>query len=146
MVGGYSLILRGKFRGSEIVIKKIFDPVITEELMEEFSNEVDMLATIRHPFVVLMMGYCLVPTNLVIIFEHCSRGSLYDVLHKGGEPLSKTIKSKITLQIATAFTFLHKSEVVHRDLKSHNVLLDDNYGVKICDFGIARYFVGFFFG
>lgn len=136
--------MRGKFRGSEIVIKKIFDPVITDELMEEFSNEVDMLATIRHPLVVLMMGYCLKPPNLVIIFEHCTRGSLYDVLHKGGEPLTKSIKSKIVLQIATAFTFLHKSEVVHRDLKSHNVLLDDNYGVKICDFGIARYFVGFF--
>ena len=90
--------------------------------MDEFSNEVDMLATIRHPQVVLMMGYCLTPPNLVIIFENCSRGSLYDVLHKGGEPLTKDVKKKIVLQVATAINFLHKSEVVHRDLKSHNIL------------------------
>ena len=55
--------MRGKFRGTDVVIKKIFDPVITDELMEEFSNEVSMLSTVRHPNVVLMMGYCLTPPN-----------------------------------------------------------------------------------
>jgi len=56
--GGFSIIMRGKFRGTDVVIKKIFDPVITDDLMEEFRNEVEMLSSLRHPNVVLMMGYC----------------------------------------------------------------------------------------
>jgi serine/threonine protein kinase len=51
---------------------------------------------------------------------------------------------KIALQMCQAINYLHQSKVVHRDLKSLNILLDDNFNAKLCDFGIARLFVGVF--
>ena len=61
--GGFSIIVRGKWRGTNCVVKKIFDPVITDDLMDEFTNEVAMLVKVRHPNIVLMMAYCLTPPN-----------------------------------------------------------------------------------
>ena len=138
--GGFSIIVRGKWRGTNCVVKKIFDPVITDDLMDEFTNEVAMQAKVRHPNIVLMMAYCLTPPNLFQVFEPVSKGSLYEIMHKNKEKLEIRTKKSILLQTAETLDFLHKCKIVHRDIKSHNVLLDNNYNVKLCDFGIARNF------
>lgn len=138
--GGYSVIQTGTFKHSSVVIKKIFDPVVTDELMEEFENEVEMLAKLRHPNIVLMMGHCLNPPNLLIVFEKLERGSLYEILHKSKEKLDKSYKNRIAIQITEAINYQHHSKICHRDQKSHNVLLDEYYNARLCDFGIARYF------
>lgn len=139
--GGFSIVQRGIFRGTEIAIKRIFDPVITEKLREEIDNEVSMLSKIRHPNIVMMMGYSSTVPNLFIIFEVMKKGSLFDILHKSKERLSDQQKHKIAYQIAVALNFVHLSKVVHRDIKSHNILLDEYMNAKLCDFGIARKFV-----
>jgi tRNA A-37 threonylcarbamoyl transferase component Bud32 len=139
--GGYSLVHKGVFRGTEVAIKKIFDPVITDKLREEIDNEVYMLNRIRHPHIVIMMGYSTKPPNLFIIFELLKKGSLFDLLHKQKEKLPEPVKLKIARQVASALNFIHQSKVVHRDVKSLNVLLDEQYNTRLCDFGIARKFV-----
>ena len=63
-------------------MKKIFDPVITHELLAELSNEVSMLCQLRHPHIVLLMGICSRPPNLCIIMEFLPNGSLFNLLHK----------------------------------------------------------------
>lgn len=137
--GGFSVICKGKWRGTPAAVKKIFDPVITEELLAEVQNEVRMLSLFRHPNIVLLMAICSKPPDLALVFEHAARGSLYDVLHVENQPMSVGVRLRIARDVACAMAFLHSSGVVHRDLKSYNILLDEQLHVKLCDFGLARF-------
>lgn len=139
--GGYSIVVKGSFRGTEVAVKKIFDPVITDKLREEMDTEIVMLTKLRHPHIVLMMGYSRKAPNLFIIFELLKRGSLFDILHRSKDKINDAQKLKICLQIAKSLQYIHMSKIVHRDVKSLNVLLDENMNAKLCDFGIAKKFV-----
>jgi serine/threonine protein kinase len=81
-LGGFSIVHRGEFRGTEVAIKKIFDPNITDELMDDLSNEISFLSRLRHANIVLLMGIVSKPPNLCIVTEYLPCGSLYDFLHK----------------------------------------------------------------
>lgn len=72
--GGFSVIKRGVWRCTDVAIKIIVDPVITDDLIAEIRNEVQMLSMLRHPKIVMLMGICSKTTNLAIVFEHVSRG------------------------------------------------------------------------
>ena len=90
------------------------------------KNEVRMLAHVRHPNVVLLMGVCTKPSpELSFVFELATKGSLFDALHGGKLPLSGNVRLRIARDIACAMAFLHASGIVHRALKSQNVLLDE---------------------
>jgi Leucine-rich repeat (LRR) protein len=86
--GGFSVIKEGQWRGTDIAVKIIFDPVITEELIAEVRNEVQMLSILRHPKIVMLMGMSSRPPNLAIVFENMPRGCLFDLLHTTGVELS----------------------------------------------------------
>lgn len=72
--GGFSVIKKGVWRNTDVAIKIIFDPVITEELIAEIRNEVQMLSILRHPKIVMLMGMCSKPPNLAIVFELMPKG------------------------------------------------------------------------
>lgn len=78
--------------------------------------------------------------NIVIAFEYMP-GSLYNLLHlkKAAVPLSTEVKMRIARDVAKAFFYMHSLGIVHRDIKSHNILVDENFNIKICDFGLARF-------
>jgi len=78
--------------------------------------------------------------NIVIVFEHVNT-SLYDLLHvkKTVVDLSPKQRIKIARDCALAYMYMHALEIVHRDIKSHNVLIDQNLNVKVCDFGLAKF-------
>jgi serine/threonine protein kinase len=97
-----------------------------------------MLAKYRHPNIVLLSGICSVPPNLAIVTEFVKSGSLYDLLHKRKVSLAVEERRKIVKQILSAVNYLHQHSIVHRDIKSHNFLVDENCVVKLCDFGLAR--------
>jgi len=136
--GGFSVVHRAEWRGSPVAVKEIFDPVITAELRAEFENEVTMLSYLRHFHTVLLMGVCTKPPHLAVVTE-LMECSLFDVLHKRRRDVSMESRLDIAKQVAVAMQFYHGAGIVHRDLKSHNVLLDSHYRVKICDFGLARF-------
>lgn len=78
--------------------------------------------------------------SIVIVFEYVSQGSLYNLLHlKKSVNLSLEIRLKIAKDIAMVFHYMHSLGIVHRDIKSHNVLIDENNNIKVCDFGLARF-------
>ena len=81
MLGGFSIVHKGTFRGTKVGIKKIFNPNVTQELLEDLANEVQMLNFLRHPNIVLLMGICSKPQNLCIVTEYLANGSLYNLLH-----------------------------------------------------------------
>lgn len=64
---------------------------------------------------------------------------MYDLLHKKKTTLLEKDKTRITLQIIHAIQFLHKYGMVHRDIKSHNILVNSQYDIKLCDFGLAKH-------
>jgi len=87
----------------------------------------------------MLMGVSTKPPNMAIVFENVSKGCLFDILHVQKIELEIKIRMRIAWDVAKTFDFLHQSGIVHRDLKSYNILLDDSFNVKVCDFGLARF-------
>lgn len=79
--GGFAIISKGKWMFLDVAVKVIFDPKITDDLLEEFNNEIKMLSYLKHPNIVTIIAICTKP-KLAILTEHVSRGSLFDLLHK----------------------------------------------------------------
>lgn len=98
-----------------------------------------MLAKYRHPNIVLLIGAITTPPQLCLAMEYIKEGTLFDLLHKKKVQLSPVDKKKIAIQMIGVIHYLHRHGIVHRDIKSHNFLIDKNYVVKICDFGLARH-------
>jgi len=131
--GGFSCVHHGTWRCTPVAVKKIFDPVITEELRAEFETEVRMLSRLRHPNIVTLMAVCRKP--LSILTEYVDGGSLFELLHTRDRcpPVLPVMR-----QAAGALAYMHAVDVVHRDVKSQNVLLTKGMLAKLCDFGLAR--------
>jgi serine/threonine protein kinase len=84
--------------------------------------------------------------NIVIVFEHVSHGSLYNLLHMKKQQVDLDLKTRLRIGIdcARVYQYMHALGIVHRDIKSHNILIDQNLTVKVCDFGLTRFKVSFF--
>jgi len=138
--GGFSVIHKGSLNGTPVAIKKIFDPRLTDELLYEIYNEILMQSILRHPNIALIMGVTPKIPNIVIAFEFVPF-SLYNLLHlkKSTFQLSPDQRLKILRDVARTFFYMHSLGIVHRDIKSHNILVDENLNIKICDFGLARF-------
>ena len=104
---------------------------------EEFVQEVSIMRKVRHKNVVQFIGACTVKPNLCSVFEFMSGGSLYDHMRKNG-PLPLGLSFKVALQVAKGMNYLHQMNIIHRDLKAANLLLDETWTIKIADFGVAR--------
>lgn len=86
-----------------------------------------------------MLGAVTTPPNLCIVMELMKEGTLYDIIHRKKINLADAEKRRIVKELISVFSYLHKHGIVHRDIKSHNVLLDKDYKVKLCDFGLAKH-------
>lgn len=138
--GGFSVIHKGLLNGTTVAIKKIFDPRLTEELLYEIYNEITMQSILRHPNIALLMGVMPKIPNIVIVFEFVS-SALFTTLHlkKQAVVMSLDVRLRIARDVATVFHYMHSLGIVHRDLKSHNILIDEAFNIKVCDFGLARF-------
>ncbi|EGG20032.1 SMAD/FHA domain-containing protein [Cavenderia fasciculata] len=132
-----------EWRGTQVAVKIIFRSLIHKEKNGEFEKETQILKCLRHPNVVLFMGTCLLKGNLAIITEYLNKGSLRDVLNSKSH-LSWNTKIKMMLDVAQGMNYLHSynPKIIHRDLKSLNLLVDNNYNVKVSDFGLSRFSTG----
>lgn len=144
--GGFSVIHKGKLNGTPVAIKKIFDPRLTDELLQEIQNEIVMQSILRHPNIAILMGVIPKIPDIYIVFELVSQGSLFDLLHMKKKQVDLSVKQrlKIARDTAIVFEYMHHLGIVHRDIKSHNVLIDDSFNVKVCDFGLAKFNVSAF--
>ncbi|KAF3437192.1 hypothetical protein FNV43_RR19945 [Rhamnella rubrinervis] len=139
-LGSYGEVYRGDWHGTEVAVKRFLDQDILGESLEEFKSEVRIMKRVRHPNVVLFMGAVTRAPNLSIITEFLPRGSLYRLLHRPNNQLDERRRLRMALDAARGMNYLHNCTpvIVHRDLKSPNLLVDKNWVVKVCDFGLSR--------
>eukprot|EP00164_Ancoracysta_twista_P007621 GFYU01010854.1.p1 GENE.GFYU01010854.1~~GFYU01010854.1.p1 ORF type:complete len:353 (-),score=60.95 GFYU01010854.1:41-1033(-) len=139
--GGFGIVYRGEWRGTEVAIKKNFDPNVGHEERREFEEEVKWLSSIRHPNIIEYMGSSSTIPNLSIVTELAPYGTLSELLHERRTKLTELQAVRIALGVAKALQFLHTNRpvIVHRDINSRNVLIFEwPVGIKIIDFGLAR--------
>ncbi|KAJ3700720.1 hypothetical protein LUZ61_004425 [Rhynchospora tenuis] len=140
--GRHSRIYHGIYKEREVAIKMISQPeedaALATQLEFQFTSEVSLLFRLRHPNIITFVAACKKPPVFCIITEYMSGGSLRKYLHKQG-PNSLPLKTvlKIALDIARGMNYLHSQGILHRDLKSENILLGDDMSVKVADFGIS---------
>ncbi|KAJ7943772.1 putative Kinase [Quillaja saponaria] len=107
----------------------------------EYTTEVKTISRLRHRNLVQLIGWCHDGGEFHLVYEYMPNGSLDYHLFRNKNPLAWTVRHKISLGLASALLYLHEEWeqcVVHRDIKSSNIMLDSNFNVKLGDFGLAR--------
>ncbi|XP_022747277.1 serine/threonine-protein kinase CTR1-like [Durio zibethinus] len=140
--GSFGTVHRAEWNGSDVAVKILMEQDLHAEHIKEFLSEVAIMKRLRHPNIVLFMGAVTQPPNLSIVTEYLSRGSLYRLLRKTGvrEALDEKRRLSMAYDVAKGMNYLHRRNppIVHRDLKSPNLLVDKKYTVKVGDFGLSR--------
>ncbi|KAL6640842.1 hypothetical protein ACP70R_021965 [Stipagrostis hirtigluma subsp. patula] len=129
----------GTYRGEEVAVKILSPENLNQDAWSEFKQEICMLREVDHPNIVRFIGSCTKPPQFYIITECMTRGSLFDFLHNEHNIVDLPTLLKFALDICRGMSYLHQRGIVHRDLKSANLLLDKDHVVKVADFGLARF-------
>jgi len=143
--GEFGHVFRGTWKGKEVAIKQLFwDGNTKTNALQELRKEAENFRNLDHPRLVKFIGACFEPPHLCLLMEYVSYGSLYYALHVSKLKFPFRNACNMSLQLAEGVTFLHSQNpiVVHRDLKSLNVVLDYSFNIKICDFGLTEIMEG----
>ncbi|XP_054797805.1 probable serine/threonine-protein kinase SIS8 [Prosopis cineraria] len=139
-IGSYGEVYHADWKGTEVAVKKFLNQDFSGDVLAQFRSEVEIMLRLRHPNVVLFMGAITRPPHFSILTEFLPRGSLYRLLHRPNFELDEKRRLRMALDVAKGMNYLHTSHppIVHRDLKSPNLLVDKHWVVKVCDFGLSR--------
>ncbi|CAN6993763.1 unnamed protein product [Brassica oleracea var. botrytis] len=142
--GGFGMVYHGSINGSQQVAAKLLSQSSAQGY-KEFKAEVDLLLRVHHTNLVTLVGYCYEGDHLALIYEFLPNGDLKQHLSgKGGRPIINwRIRLQIALEAALGLEYLHigcTPPMVHRDVKTANILLDENFKTKLADFGLSRSF------
>ncbi|KAF7843043.1 L-type lectin-domain containing receptor kinase IX.1 [Senna tora] len=140
--GGFGGVYRGflKDSNSDVAIKKVSEG--SKQGIKEFASEVRIISHLRHRNLVQLIGWCHERKELLLVYEYMPNGSLDFHLFKSQPSLTWTIRFKIAQDLASALLYLHEEWeqcVLHRDIKSSNIMLDSKFNAKLGDFGLARF-------
>ncbi|CAO2832559.1 unnamed protein product [Amaranthus hypochondriacus] len=142
--GGQGIVYKGMLgEGKIVAIKKSI--VISETHLEGLINELVLLSQINHRNIVKLLGCCLETEVPLLVYEFVPNGNLHHLIHNPSEefPITWRMRLQIASDSAAALVYLHSSSsipILHRDIKSSNILLDDKYRAKVSDFGTSRSF------
>ncbi|KAK1666495.1 hypothetical protein QYE76_054654 [Lolium multiflorum] len=143
--GGFGTVYKGYLEDGRVVaVKKLYNNSYRH--VEQFVNEAAILARLRHPNLVMFYGCTSKESrDLLLVYEFVQNGTIADHLHghrAAERALPWPLRLNIAIESAAALTYLHAIEppIIHRDIKSNNILLDGDFHVKVADFGLSRLF------
>eukprot|EP01127_Copromyxa_protea_P000427 TRINITY_DN10355_c0_g1_i1.p1 TRINITY_DN10355_c0_g1~~TRINITY_DN10355_c0_g1_i1.p1 ORF type:complete len:638 (+),score=85.06 TRINITY_DN10355_c0_g1_i1:34-1947(+) len=136
--GSFGIVYRGtvKDRKEEVAIKDI--KVTSYQLFEEWKKEVEFMGQHKNQYIVEIYGYCAKTSILTIVMEWMENGDLFCNLHKKKPPVSRGQRIRWGRHCALGVAFLHANKILHRDIKSMNILISKENVAKHADFGCAR--------
>ncbi|XP_030548962.1 receptor-like protein kinase BRI1-like 3 isoform X2 [Rhodamnia argentea] len=142
--GGFGEVYKARLKDGHVVaIKKLAH--VTGQGDREFMAEMETIGKIKHRNLVPLLGYCKIGEERLLVYEYMKWGSLESVLHNRTKGMASNLdwetRKKIAIDSARGLAFLHHScvpHIIHRDMKSSNVLLDENFVARLSDFGMAR--------
>ncbi|KVI01322.1 Concanavalin A-like lectin/glucanase, subgroup [Cynara cardunculus var. scolymus] len=144
--GGFGKVYKAYLHGNTgtpalVAIKRLDS--FSSQGPNEFMTEIEMLSKFRHCNLVSLIGYCSDGDEKILVYEYMPNGTIEHHLHKARTPLSWMDRLKISIGAARGLDYLHtgvdtQHGVIHRDVKSSNILLDENWAAKISDFGLSK--------
>lgn len=141
--GAFGKVYLGEYIGQKVAIK-VYKKHTNKKLhIESFLKEVDILNSLRHPNILLYMGICFDGDNYLMISEYLEHGSLFDHLHRMDTYLEDDLIFQMIISILRAMMYTHSKGVLHCDLKSSNILIDQNWNIKVADFGLSKKIINF---
>ncbi|KAL0916684.1 hypothetical protein M5K25_014213 [Dendrobium thyrsiflorum] len=141
--GGYAEVYRGELENGQVIaVKRLTRAANDEQKEKEFLTELGTVGHVRHPNITPLLGCC-IDQDLHLIFEFSSHGSVSSNLHcTNSPPMEWKLRYKIAVGTARGLHYLHKGcqrRIIHRDIKTSNVLLSDSFEPQISDFGLAKW-------
>lgn len=138
--GNYGFVYKAVLTdGRQVAVKRANAATIIHTNSRDFEMELEVLCKVRHCNIVNLLGYCSEMGERLLVYEFMPHGTLHDHLHGGLSPLNWGLRLKIAMQAAKGLEYLHKEAVppiIHRDVKTSNILLDSDWGARIADFGL----------
>ncbi|KAH1198176.1 Proline-rich receptor-like protein kinase PERK13 [Glycine max] len=139
--GGFGCVYKGWLPdGKTVAVKQL--KAGSGQGEREFKAEVEIISRVHHRHLVALVGYCICEQQRILIYEYVPNGTLHHHLHESGMPVLDWAKRlKIAIGAAKGLAYLHEDcsqKIIHRDIKSANILLDNAYEAQVADFGLAR--------
>ncbi|KAI3821315.1 hypothetical protein L1987_08880 [Smallanthus sonchifolius] len=140
--GGSSKVYKGCIPDDKEIAVKILKS--SEDVLKEFVLEIEIITALHHQNIISLFGFCFEDNNLLLVYDFLSRGSLEDNLHvnKKDSAFGWNERYKVAVGVAEALVYLHNScdqTVIHRDVKSSNILLSEDFEPQLSDFGLAKW-------
>lgn len=143
--GGFAQVFKGIWKHTEVAVKKLNIPDDDEgiqQILEDYFQEATVMIELRHQNIVSLLGLCIGNPDFLIVTEYMERGTLSDILLNQNYIIEPAHQKKFALDCCYGMSYLHSVDLIHRDLKGKNLLVDKAWNVKVCDFGLSRFIEG----